>query len=141
MDDWRVPRERIHRALEEMFDRFDVALVYCDPWGWHDEIQEWANRWPERIVESFTNSNAKMPDLVDRFRTALEEGRITHNGDDTLRRHVLNARLRKVGRDEDGRGRYMLEKAGPGRLIDGCVASVLAYEASVLAEPVGFILV
>jgi len=30
-----------------------------------------------------------------------------------LTRHVMNARLRKVGRDEDGRGRYTLEKAGP----------------------------
>jgi hypothetical protein len=49
----------------------------------------------------------------------------------------LNGRLRKVGRDEDGRGRYTLEKAGPGRLIDALVASVLAYEASAqIAEPV-----
>ena len=47
-----------------------------------------------------------------------------------LTRHVLNARLRKVGRDEDGRGRYTLEKAGPGRLIDACVAAVLAVEAA-----------
>jgi hypothetical protein len=50
-------------------------------------------------------------------------------GDEDLTRHVLNARLRKVGRDEGGFGRFTLEKAGPGRLIDGCVAAVLAVEA------------
>ena len=33
-------------------------------------------------------------------------------------------------RDEDGRGRYTLEKAGPGRLIDACVTAVLACEAT-----------
>jgi hypothetical protein len=76
-----------------------------------------------------------MPPIVDRFRTALAEGRITHEGDPDLSRHVLNARLRKVGREEDGRGRYTLEKAGPGRLIDACVAAMLAYEAAALIEP------
>lgn len=55
---------------------------------------------------------------------------MTHDGDAALARHVQNARLRKAGRDEDGRGRYTLEKAGPGRLIDALVASVLAYEAA-----------
>jgi hypothetical protein len=52
-------------------------------------------------------------------------------------RHVLNGRLRRVGRDEDGRGRYTLEKAGPGRLIDALVASVLAYEAAAQVEDLG----
>jgi hypothetical protein len=48
---------------------------------------------------------------------------------------MLSARLVKVGRDETGLGRYTLEKAGPGRLIDACVASVLAYEASTQIAP------
>jgi hypothetical protein len=43
---------------------------------------------------------------------------------------ATSSRLRKVGRDEDGRGRYSLEKAGPGRLIDAAVATVLAVEAA-----------
>ena len=42
---------------------------------------------------------------------------------------------------EDGGGRYTLEKAGPGRLIDACIASVLAYEASVVAGPGAFVIV
>jgi hypothetical protein len=64
-----------------------------------------------------TNSTRRMTELVDRFRTALDEGRLTHDGNADLTGHVLNARLR-VGRDEDGRGRYTLEKAGAGRFID-----------------------
>jgi hypothetical protein len=141
-DDWRIDRSRIHQALEQAMTTYDCQYVYCDPWTWQSELEEWAERWPNKIVELPTNSNRRMPELVDRFRTDLEEGRITHDGDPALRRHVLNARLRKVGRDEDGRGRFALEKAGPGRLIDGAVAAVLANEARAqIVAPTGYVMV
>jgi phage terminase large subunit-like protein len=130
VDGWRVDRSRIHRALEHAFATYDVAYVYADPWRWQDELADWDARWPGKVVEFPTNANTRMAPAVDRFRSALEEGRLSHDGDPDLTRHVLNARLRKVGRDEDGRGRYTLEKPGPGRLIDGCVAAVLAVEAA-----------
>jgi hypothetical protein len=48
----------------------------------------------------------------------------------------VNARLVGAGRDQDGRGMYLLEKAGPGRLIDACIASVLAFEGRAqMGEP------
>ena len=135
VEEWRVDRSRIHRALEHMMDTYAVQFVYCDPWMWRDELEAWSARWPNRIVEVPTNSVRRMPEVVDRFRVALAEGRISHDGDPDLRRHVLNARLCKVGRDESGLGRYTLEKAGPGRLIDACVAAVLAYEATSQIAP------
>ena len=77
-----------------------------------------------------------MAPAVDRFRSAIVEGHLSHAGDGDLDRHVANARLRPAGQDQDGRGIYILEKAGPGRLIDACVAAVLAFEArDQLAEP------
>jgi len=127
--DWRIPREQIHRALEHMFAKYQVEFLFADPWKWQSELEHWSERWPNWIVEAPTNSTQLMAAYVDRFRVALQEGQISHDGDEELRRHVVNARLRKVGRDEDGRGRYTLEKAGPRRLIDACVASVLAYAA------------
>ena len=136
VDDWRVDRSKVQRAVEWMFENYEIVWLYADPWRWRDELEAWDARWPDRIVEVPTNSARRMPEVVDRFRTALQEGRVTHDGDNDLQRHMLNARLRKVGRDEDGRGRYTLEKAGPGRLIDACVASVLAYEAATqIGEP------
>ena len=128
--EWRVDRSRIHRALEDAFGTYDVTYVYCDPWGWSSEMEQWAARWTGKIVDLPTNSVTRMAPAVDRFRVALAEGRISHTGDSVLTRHVLNARLRPVGRDEDGRGRFTLEKPGPGRLIDAAVASVLAFEAA-----------
>ena len=135
-DDWLIDRRVINRAVEDAFERFDVGYLYADPWHWRDELDEWGARWPERVVEFPTNSNAKMAPVVDRFRTGIAESRIKHAADEALTRHILNARLRKVGRDEDGLGRYTLEKAGPGRLIDACVAAALAVEAAAqMPEP------
>jgi hypothetical protein len=135
-DGWRIDRTKITRALDHMFNIYDVEFLYCDPWNWRSEMESWDERWPNRVVELQTNSTRVMPLSVDRFRVALEEGRLTHDGDPDLTRHVLNARLKKVGRDEDGRGRYSLEKAGPGRFIDACVAAVLAVEAAAqMGEP------
>jgi phage terminase large subunit-like protein len=118
-----------------MFETYDVAWLYCDPWQWQSELEDWDARWPGKVVEYPTNSVKRMAAGVDRFRTALREGELHHDGDVDLRRHVLNARLRAVGRYDDGRERYVLEKAGPGRLIDTAVASVLAFEASAQIPP------
>jgi hypothetical protein len=109
--------------------------LYADPWQWQSELDTWAEKWPDRIVEWPTNQVARAAPAVDRFRSAIAEGHVTHDGDGDLTRHLLNARLRPAGRDHDGRGRYLLEKAGPGRLIDGCVAAMLAVEARAQLEP------
>lgn len=127
--DWRIPRPELDEALVQTFERYDVGYLCADPWRWQAELDEWAERWPGRVVAWHTNM-ARFADPVDRLRTGLQEGRIWHAGEETLTRHVLNARLRKIGRDDDGRGRYRLEKAGPGRLIDGAVAAALAVEAA-----------
>src|SRR6266545_5213460 len=80
-DDWRVDRSRIERAIEYMFTNYTVGFLYADPWRWQTELDDWALRWPERVVEWPTNSNSRQAPVVDRFRTGLEEGTITHNGD------------------------------------------------------------
>jgi phage terminase large subunit-like protein len=77
-------------------------------------VDDWGRRWPDRVVEFPTNSTKRMAPAIDRFRTTLGEGRITHDGDPDLARHMLNVRLRKVGRTDDGRGADTLEKAGRG---------------------------
>jgi phage terminase large subunit-like protein len=129
-DDWRIDRRLIHRAVEFMFATYDVAFLYADPWQWQSELDGWNEKWPDRVVAWPTNSGKRMAPAVDRFRSAINEGHLTHDGDPGLTRHVLNARLRSAGRDDDGRGLYVLEKAGPGRLIDACVAALLALEAA-----------
>jgi Terminase large subunit, endonuclease domain len=111
-DDWRIDRTPIHRAVEFMFTTYNVAALYADPWQWQSELDAWTEQWPDRVIAWPTNSNRRMAPAVDRFRSAISEGHLTHDGDPRLTRHVLNARLRHAGRDDDGRGLYVLEKAG-----------------------------
>jgi hypothetical protein len=119
-----------------MFATYDVQWLYGDPWGWQSEYAAWSEKWPDRIVEFPTNSVRRIAPAIDRFRAAVAEAHLSHSGEADLRRHVLNARLRPAGRDDDGRGIYTLEKAGPGRFMDGCIASLLALEAAAqIVEP------
>ncbi len=123
---WRIDRAEVHQALEDAFERFDVGYLYADPPHWRAEVERWAEQWPDRVVAFWTATHGRMVPAIDRFRTELQEGRLFHTGDKTLTRHVLNARLRRIGNAE---GRYKLEKSGPGRLIDACIAAVLATQA------------
>ncbi len=41
---WRVPRAEVDAAVEGAFNRFDVAELAADPWGWRSEIESWAAR-------------------------------------------------------------------------------------------------
>ncbi len=131
--DWTVPRQPVHDTLADLFRRFEVVALFADPWHWRDELVTWARQYGEqRVIEFPTNSVRRFGPAVDRFRAAVAAGRVRHDGDADLTRHVLNARLVR-GRGsavDDGHALYTLEKPGRGRLIDGAVASVLAYEAA-----------
>lgn len=87
-EDWRVDRSRIERALETMFSDYSVSYLYADPWRWQDELEAWTRRFGDKVVEFPTNSIQRMAPAVDRFRTALQEGRISHSGDEALTPHV-----------------------------------------------------
>ena len=118
-----VAGERLALGFDGSQSRDGTALVGCTADGW---------LFPVEIIERPANVDDWRVDR-SKIHRALNYVFETY---EALRRHVLNARLRKAGRDEDGRGRYTLEKAGPGRLIDGCIASVLAYEAATqIVEP------
>ena len=112
---------------------WDVVAAYLEA------HPAWQRLYGEaRVMQHPTNSVRRFGPAVDRFRTALAEGRIHHDGDADLRRHLLNARLVR-GRgaaDDDGHALHTLEKPGPGRLIDAAVASVVAFEAMATAPPI-----
>jgi phage terminase large subunit-like protein len=132
---WTVPRQPVHDTIADLFARFAVRLLYADPFHWQTELDDWAGRYGEAIVVSQpTNSYRRFGPAIDRFRVAIAEGTVTHNGDADLARHLANARLvRGPGRAaDDGHQLYTLEKAG-GRLMDAAAAAVLAHEAMAVA--------
>ena len=133
---WTVPRRDVHDVIADLFGRFEVTRLLADPWGWRDELDAWTEEYGEARVLAFpTNSVRRFGPAVDRFRTALAEGRITHDADPDLSRHLANARLvRGPGRAADaGHALFTVEKAGPGRFVDAAVAAFNAYQAMATA--------
>jgi hypothetical protein len=124
-DDWRVPRSEVHRVIAETFEEYDVGAMYANPSEWRSELEGWAQTYgQDRVLEFRTSAATRMGPAVDRFRVAVAEASLTHDGSEALSRHVHNARIRTTTG-----GHPVIERAGPGRHVDACVAAVLAFEA------------
>jgi phage terminase large subunit-like protein len=124
---WEIPAEEVHLAIADAFSRYRVVRFYPDPPYWQTEVQAWSHEYGDKVVIPWpTNRMRQMSAAVERMRTdALAAEGICHDGDSTLRMHVLSAHMRKT------RTGYWIEKASSNSpdKIDAAVAAVLAYEA------------
>lgn len=123
---WRVPRDRVKEAVAEAFERFDVVEMLADPPYWWQELAEWQARWGERVVPFPTNSRTRMAPACTTFYSAVMEGRLTHDGDPRLARHVSNAIVKS---SPDGDFITKADKMSPAK-IDLAVAAVIALAAA-----------
>jgi hypothetical protein len=122
-----VDRAAVDAAVDDAFSRFEVWRMYGDPPHWQSYFDRWSDRHgSDRVVEWWTNRRAAMSYALERFKTEVTGHSFGHSGDETLDRHVLNARQRVAGS-----GHLAIAKEHPKskRKIDGCMAAVLAVEA------------
>lgn len=130
----RIPRAEVDAAVDDLFSRFDVQLMYCDPPLWATEVEAWALRHGEKTVIGWeTYRPIPMHTELERFRTDLLSGRLTHDGCPITTEHVRNARMAHR-RDS----RYVLAKPDVARKIDAAVTSVLAHKAASDARATGW---
>ena len=86
-DHWQVPRGEVHALVASLFIRYKVARMLADPWQWRDEIDNWAAQHGEEVVRDYpTNSVRRFAAAIDRFRSALATGSLSHDGDARLDR-------------------------------------------------------
>jgi hypothetical protein len=136
-EDWKVPTAEVDRVVRDLFDAYDVAVMFADPYRWQDYLDAWEGRFPGRVVEFPTNVEQRMDRAIERFVTAFNDDGVRHDGNATLARHVKNAVLVKgsrkkprPGEDEQLATHYLkMAKRADGYLIDAAVAAVLAHEA------------
>lgn len=121
-ESWKVPRSDVDDAVALAMERFDVVELAPDPPGWHSEIEAWERDYEEIVVRFDTNQPSRMCPAIDRFRPAVVEGTISHDGDVTLARHLSNCVTK------EGRFGTALAKPTASRKIDAAVAAVVAYE-------------
>lgn len=124
----QVPRLEVATAVDEVFARYNVVRLYCDPPYWESEVDAWAERHGEkRVVRWYTYRTVQMHAAAERLLTDVTkaDSAFRHDGCVTTAAHVRNAR--KAARTG---GRYVLGKASPSQKIDAAIPSILAHEAA-----------
>lgn len=128
-----VPRSEVAAAWDELARRYRLIRVYCDPPGWHSEIEEWALAYGDEVFIRWETYRPKqMHAALDRFVTDVKSARLVHDGCEITALHVGNAR--KAARPSD---RYVLTKPSQHQKIDAAMTSVLAHEAACDAVAAG----
>lgn len=124
--EWEVPVGEVDAAVAAAFKRFTVSRMYCDPAYWQDIVDRWGSEYGEKIVTQWwTNRERAMVAALERFATAVSTSELSVETDDTLLRHLKNAKRKQT------RSGVLIRKDRPGspNKIDLAVAAVLAYEA------------
>jgi phage terminase large subunit-like protein len=124
-EEWKVPRAAVEVAVKKAFERWNVREFACDPPGWHREIEEWMETYSSPPVLEYPMSVRKMMSAAcSRFYTAVVTGKLTHDGDGALARHLANAVVK-----ETVDGAYITkERLSSPHKIDLAVAAVVAYD-------------
>jgi hypothetical protein len=101
---WEIDREAVDEAVEGAFLKYKVAGFYADVALWESYIDQWSARHRGKLKIKASTSSAIGWDMrsrlqiatraTERIAAAIRDGQLRHNGDVTLRRHVLNTRRR-----------------------------------------------
>jgi phage terminase large subunit-like protein len=128
--DWKVPRQEVSDAISEAMERFDVRELACDPPGWHAEIEGWREQYGNVVVDFPTNERRRMAAACDRFRVAVLEGDLSHDGDPALARHVGHT----IAKETPYGTIIGKEHPDSPRKIDAAVGAVVAFERAAWHE-------
>ncbi|MFC4512545.1 terminase [Streptomyces ehimensis] len=144
--DWQVPTVEVLAAVEEAFRRYRVVGMYADPAKWESHVATWEAKHGRRLKVKATMQHpiewwmtggraSLIVRALEKFRSSVVDGELTHDGSSVLTRHVLNSRRR------ESRSGIQIAKEHPEspRKIDAAVAAVLAWQCRVdaLAKGLG----
>lgn len=130
---WKIPVDEVDGLVHDLFERFHVTRMYCDPPKWESWVAAWAGEFGDkRVVEWWTNRRKPMAYALRSFIGAMDAGELSHDGDRRLDEHIGNARQQPTNLfDEEEKPLWILRKERPDspRKIDAAMSSVLAWEA------------
>lgn len=122
---WRVPRADVDTAVDVAFDRYDVAELAADPWGWRSEIEAWAERHGEdRVVMWNTAHASRMAPATDRLYQAVVTGQLAHDGHPRMSAHVAHCVAKRTPMGD----LVSKDKKSSPRKIDAAVAAIVAVD-------------
>ena len=132
-EEWEVPVFEVDKVMRQAFEDYKVAWLFADPSFWQNTVGLWSVEYKyyadkkQDFVYEFSPARLKlMAEALERFETAvLTKDVISHDGDDRLTRHVLNAVTYEVPQGTLIRKESKKSK----KKIDAAISAVLAYEA------------
>lgn len=103
-EQWEVNREEVDSRIHETFRTYKVIGFYADVALWESYVSDWSATYGEGLsikaegrdsISWDMRSSQKRNTLAhERLLRTILDGKIRHDGDRDLRRHVLNARRR-----------------------------------------------
>ena len=119
--DWKVPRHEVDARLTDLFNRYEVVELVCDPYRWRAELDDWEARWGDAVLEFDTASRKRMAEACETAYAAITQRDVTHAPDPEVARHLRNCAIR------DTRWGPVITKESRGstRFIDAAVAMVI----------------
>ena len=143
-DDWQVPTVEVLAAVEDAFREYKVVGMYADPAKWESHVAKWEADHGRRLklkastqhpIEWWMTGGRStlIVRALEKFRSSVVDGELTHDGSSVLTRHILNARRR------ESRSGIQIWKEHPDspKKIDAAVAAVLAWQCRVDAMAKG----
>lgn len=145
-EEWKVPVGEVDATVRAVFAQLNVVGFYADPAKWETMVATWERDFGARLAVKASRENpiewwmtGGRSNLIVRATeqafNAIIDGDLTHGGphDDTLTRHVTNARRRP------GRSGIQIAKDSPDspRKIDAAIALILAWQARLDALAAG----
>lgn len=134
----KIPTIAVDKAVREAFALYDVVSFRADVKEFESYIDQWSADFRRQIVVNASPGNLIAYDMrskgkreflleCERFKNAVLDGGMKHDGNRVLRQHIVNARQRPSDTyDLIGIGK---ESKDSPRKIDAAVTAVLAFGA------------
>jgi phage terminase large subunit-like protein len=122
-DTWRVPIQDVEEAIIDFCAKHKVREVACDPFRWQRSMEVLADAGIP-IVEYPSTSAKRMVTSCAKFFDYVTDGRMHHDGNPMLTRHLSNA----VTKSDALGVRIVKENRASSRRIDCAVAAILALD-------------
>ena len=150
VEDWEVPEDEVTELLAAAMKRFDVWRMHADPPHWTETVGAWSARWPDQVVEWWTNKPVRMAYEHRKLLEGIDIGSVMFGGlvdDDAkfdphgnLLQHFANAGRHELRvKDDHGEPLYTMAKQdGKDHLkFDAAMATSLAWGAAMEARKSG----
>lgn len=121
-DGWRVPIADVEAAVIEACRAYRVVEVTADPYRWQRSLEVLAAEGLP--ITEFPQNTQRLAPATSRFHDAVMDGRLTHDGDWRLSRHIGHCVLKT-----DARGSRIAKEAKTSpKVIDLAVAALMAFD-------------